>query len=174
MNTYTRVTSAQNNRNIRLECFIKIMLLQKYCNSISAVYAAAAAAIQLLLPQLRLPSPSNCCYHSCGCRRCKKNSATAADCCSCNHPLLPTVYCLLTAAAASRRSRCRKELCIPLQREAHSEPDSLQNYLSLWSNNAKPNACDSVTTAALCVCVCVCMYVCVCIIISFCIMITSL
>ena len=54
-----------------------------------------------------------------------------------------------TAAAASRRSRCRKELSSPLHREAHSEPDSLQNYLSLWSNTAKPNACDSVTRAAL-------------------------
>ena len=54
------------------------MLLQKYCRSISAVYAAAAG-------------------RRCGCRRCKKNSATAAACCSCSHPLLPTVCCLLTA-----------------------------------------------------------------------------
>ena len=54
-----------------------------------------------------------------------------------------------TADAAIRRPRCRRELCSTLHREAQSEPDSLQNYLSMWSNTAKPNACDSVTTAAL-------------------------
>ena len=31
-----------------------------------------------------------------------------------------------TAAAASRRPRCRREICSLLHREAHSKPDSLK------------------------------------------------
>ena len=50
------------------------MLLQKYCSSISAVYAAAAG-------------------RPCGCRRCNQDSATAAACCSCT----TTADCLLAA-----------------------------------------------------------------------------
>ena len=40
------------------------MLLQKYCSSISAVYTAAAAAIQLLLPQLTQPADARAAVES--------------------------------------------------------------------------------------------------------------